>query len=285
MTHDFRQTESGTELLARLEGRRSLKSLEPRIFAGEGFPVQGDVIEFHGAEGTGKTETLYHLVSRCILPTAAGGLEVEVLFIDTDSHFDMLRLVSILEQRLPQSSEETVRQCLRRLFLVHCSSTVQLLLTLHYLENMLCTRPALCLLLVDSISAFYWIDRNSGGESLTQQEASLRKCSELLEKLISDYHLVLFASTQAIVQGYAPEASRTAEAGTPWKQRPSADAGYSKPYLCRSWQRMVTHRMVFSKTDTLKDDKQVFSIVSTHTKSKITSRCSFLITDGGAQFL
>ncbi|KAK1173990.1 DNA repair protein XRCC2-like [Acipenser oxyrinchus oxyrinchus] len=281
MTHDFRQTETGTELLARLEGRRSLKSLEPQIFAGEGFPVQGDVIEFHGAEGTGKTETLYHLVSRCILPTAAGGLELEVLFIDMDSHFDMLRLVSILEQRLPQSSEETVRQCLRRLFLVHCSSTVQLLLTLHYLENMLWT-------VVDSISAFYWIDRNGGGESLAQQEASLRKCTELLEKLISDYHLVLFASTQAIVQWYAPEASRTAEAGTPWKQRPSADAGYSKPYLCRSWQSMVTHKMVFSKktlVDTLKDDKQVFSVVSSHTKSKITSRCSFLITDGGAQFL
>ncbi|KAJ7409602.1 hypothetical protein BTVI_56048 [Pitangus sulphuratus] len=53
---------------------------------------KGDVIEFHGAEGTGKTEMLYHLIARCIIPKSGGGLEVEVMFIDTDYHFDMLRL-------------------------------------------------------------------------------------------------------------------------------------------------------------------------------------------------
>ncbi|XP_025947394.1 DNA repair protein XRCC2 isoform X2 [Apteryx rowi] len=95
----FRRAESGTQLLARLEGRSSLKNLEPYLFAEEGFPVHGDVVEFHGPEGTGKTEMLYHLIARCILPKSGGGLEVEVMFIDTDYHFDMLRLVTILEHR------------------------------------------------------------------------------------------------------------------------------------------------------------------------------------------
>lgn len=48
----------------------------------------------------GKTELLYHLLCRCVMPAAAGGLEVEVMFVDTDYSLDMLRLVSILDRRL-----------------------------------------------------------------------------------------------------------------------------------------------------------------------------------------
>lgn len=49
---------------------------------------------------SGKTELLYHLLCRCVLPEAAGGLEVDVLIVDTDYSLDMLRLVSILDSRL-----------------------------------------------------------------------------------------------------------------------------------------------------------------------------------------
>uniref|UniRef100_A0A0G2JF58 X-ray repair complementing defective repair in Chinese hamster cells 2 n=2 Tax=Mus TaxID=862507 RepID=A0A0G2JF58_MOUSE len=41
MCSDFRRAESGTELLARLEGRSSLKELEPNLFADEDSPVHG----------------------------------------------------------------------------------------------------------------------------------------------------------------------------------------------------------------------------------------------------
>ncbi|XP_018764725.1 DNA repair protein XRCC2 isoform X2 [Serinus canaria] len=37
----FGGAESGTQLLARLEGRSSLKNLEPCLFAEEGSPVHG----------------------------------------------------------------------------------------------------------------------------------------------------------------------------------------------------------------------------------------------------
>ncbi|XP_074234974.1 DNA repair protein XRCC2 isoform X2 [Saimiri boliviensis] len=39
MCSDFHRTESGTELLARLEGRSSLKEIEPSLFADEDSPV------------------------------------------------------------------------------------------------------------------------------------------------------------------------------------------------------------------------------------------------------
>lgn len=63
---------------------------------------------------SGKTELLYHLLCRCVLPKAAGGLEVDVGFVDTDYSLDMLRLVSILDNRLnagihSQTNEEVER--------------------------------------------------------------------------------------------------------------------------------------------------------------------------------
>ncbi|CAF96152.1 unnamed protein product [Tetraodon nigroviridis] len=93
-------TESGAQLFARLDARRCLKDVEPRLFPEHGGPDHGDVVELHGPAGTGKTELLYHLLCRCVMPAAAGGLEVEVMFVDTDYSLDMLRLVSILDRRL-----------------------------------------------------------------------------------------------------------------------------------------------------------------------------------------
>ncbi|XP_009001034.2 DNA repair protein XRCC2 [Callithrix jacchus] len=279
MCSDFHRAESGTELLARLEGRSSLKEIEPSLFADEDSPVHGDILEFHGPEGTGKTEMLYHLTARCILPKSEGGLEVEVVFIDTDYHFDMLRLVTILEHRLSQSSEEVLKVCLGRLVLLYCSSSTHLLLTLHSLESMFCSRPSLCLLILDSLSAFYWIDRVNGGESVNLQESTLKKCSQFLEKLVNDYRLVLFATTQTLMQ----KASNSVEEPSHASQRlRDVDIDY-RPYLCKAWQQVVKHRIFFSKQDDSKSRNQ-FSLVSRCLKSKSVKKHFFIIGESGVEF-
>lgn len=77
-----------------------------------------------------------------------------------------------------------LRSCLSRLLVVHCSSSSQLVLTLHLLETSFLSRPGLALLLIDSISAFYWLDRSEGGGSAARQEEKLSKCSLLLARLL-----------------------------------------------------------------------------------------------------
>ncbi|KAL2085701.1 hypothetical protein ACEWY4_019021 [Coilia grayii] len=257
---------------------------------------------------------LYHLIVRCLLPANRGGLEVEVMFVDTDYHFDTLRLVTILEARLAQPSpeatgegspkegaeedddEEMVKACLRRLFVVHCSSSAQMLLSLHYLESWFSSRLALGLLVLDSISAFYWQDRCSGGESVPRQEANLRKCAQLLDRLCRDYSIVVFATVHAIMRNYGSSeaANNTAprpcdepspSSSTPNSRRWSSVVDFDKPYLCRVWQRLVTQRLVFSKTDVLKDKRPVFSVACTTTKTRGVKRSSFCLTDSGMQFL
>ncbi|KAM8933141.1 DNA repair protein XRCC2 [Lycaon pictus] len=278
MCSDFHRAESGTELLARLEGRSSLKEIEPYLFTDEVSSVHGDILEFHGPEGTGKTEMLYHLTARCILPKSEGGLEVEVLFIDTDYHFDMLRLVTILEHRLSQSSEEMVKHCLGRLFLVNCNSSTQLLLTLYSLETVVCSHPSLCLLILDSLSAFYWIDRVNGGESVNLQEATLKKCAQFLEKLVNEYRLVLFATTQSIMQ---KTSNWTEGPSSAFNHPKEADADY-RPYLCKEWQQVVKHRIFFSKQEDFKTNQ--FSLVSRHLKSNSLKKHTFVIGENGIEF-
>ncbi|XP_072268685.1 DNA repair protein XRCC2 [Pyxicephalus adspersus] len=281
MSEGVRRAESGTQLLARLEGRASLKELEPLLFASIDCPVHGDVIEFHGAEGTGKTEMICHLIARCILPKSEGGLQVEVIYIDTDYHFDMLRLVTILEHRLAESNEETVKECLSRFFLVCCSSSVQLLLTLYSLENMFCSHPTLCLLIIDSLSSFYWIDRNNGGDSIAKQESNIRKCIELLDKLLKEYKLVLFASTQTLMQKFSNDVSK----GSSHSTEASASILDYKPYLCKLWQHITTHRLLFSKDAMLPDNVQTFSLLSRHLKNNNVTRRTFVIADSGVKFI
>ncbi|XP_048367547.1 DNA repair protein XRCC2 [Sphaerodactylus townsendi] len=276
MVDGLGKAESGAQLLARLEGRSSLNKLEPYLFAEEGYPIHGDIVEFHGPEGTGKTEMLYHLVVRCILPKAGAGLEVSVLFIDTDFHFDMLRLVTILEHRLSQSSEELIKQCLGRFFLVTCSSSTQLLLTLYSLENMFCSHPSLCLLMIDSMSAFYWIDRANGGENLSLQEVNLRKCAQCLEKLVREYHLVLFATTQTIMR----KSSNCAESAG--KLQGETEVDY-RPYLCKPWQQLVTHRIFFTK-QCHPSSANGFSITSCHIRSNSVVKRPFSISECGTLF-
>ncbi|TWW70564.1 DNA repair protein XRCC2 X-ray repair cross-complementing protein 2 [Takifugu flavidus] len=312
-------TESGAQLFARLEARRCLKDIEPRLFPAHGGPEHGDVVELHGPEGTGKTELLYHLLCRCVMPTAAGGLEVEVIFVDTDYSLDMLRLVSILDRRLSEAHssgaasaaapELALRSCLSRLLVVHCSSSSQLVLTLHLLETSFLSRPGLALLLIDSISAFYWLDRSEGGGSTTKQEEKLSKCSLLLARLLRwswcssltedleasgcvgglhyqmvpmDYRITVFATCHAIRRNFA---------GLP------ASSDSARPHLCRSWQRLVKHRLLCSReetvdsmSDSVKGDKgerrrQVFGVQYTSPSLPSHRSSSFYVSDGGVQFV
>lgn len=164
--------------------------------------------------------------------------------------------------------------------MVYCSSSTHLLLTLYSLESMFCSHPSLCLLILDSLSAFYWIDRVNGGESVNLQESTLRKCSQCLEKLVNDYRLVLFATTQTIMQ----KASYSSEEPSPASRRLcDVDVDY-RPYLCKAWQQLVKHRMFFSKQDDSQSSNQ-FSLVSRCLKSNSFKNIFLLLEKVGLNFV
>ncbi|XP_061615136.1 DNA repair protein XRCC2 [Phyllopteryx taeniolatus] len=298
-------TESGAQLFARLDGRRSVRDIESRLFPQDGGPGPGAVVELYGLEGTGKTELLYHFLCRAILPAEAGGLELEVIFVDTDCSLDMLRVVSILDARLskagtcvrahvdrdtdastntaanasssPSSRDTCVRACLSRLLVAHCRSSCQLLLTLHALEARLARRPGLALLLLDSASAFYWLDRSEGGTSVAKQEEKLSRCSQLLAGLLRDYRISVFACCHANRRRCGPASSS------------------SVSDLCRPWQQLVTHPLLCSRLEVApagggeaRHRSRIFTVrctASPSSRSKAYRSCSFRVCDAGLEFL
>lgn len=233
------------------------------------------VVELYGNEGCGKTELLLHIACSLILPKSwkgwsFSGSGASVLFIDTDYKFSILHLVSLLEKRItnviesnkPTSSSENsnslpkpnceeieklVKDSLKRLYVLQCKSSLQLLATLHDLETMISNNPDICVIMIDSISAFYWLDRCNGGESVLAQERVMILTVDILSKLVNNYNLVLFATKSA----YFKRKSKEPEKG----DNPDHETDHSE-FLCRSWSRFVKQRLIFRKDTSCKNNVQ-----------------------------
>ncbi|KAK7487263.1 hypothetical protein BaRGS_00021491 [Batillaria attramentaria] len=102
------KVESGAQLLARLGPRPPLQGLTPALFGSE--PAPGDVVELYGGEGVGKTELLLHTVTTAVLPATwrnrcLHGNQAQVIWLDTDLKFSVLRLAVLLEHRILNASQ------------------------------------------------------------------------------------------------------------------------------------------------------------------------------------
>ena len=250
------------QLLARLGSKPVLTALEPALFP-EGPSAKG-VYEFYGEEGSGKNQMLLHLLANAILPAmwdgvTVGGHAVRVIYIDLVCHFNVIRLATILESRIRRSIERAgtdattpstddvealIKSCLSRLYLVRCSSNRQLLITLHSLDTLLSNKPDLCVMMISSISAFYWLDRSVGGNKRTH-DGIMTQVAAVLEKLVSVYSLVLFCTKSALFQGRTNVRSNSALETVDG----SREATDHAEYMCKAWQKLVTHRFVLVRKE------------------------------------
>lgn len=259
---------------------------------------QGDVIEFHGCEGCGKTEMLLHLIAKCILPQNwkdiyLGGHGVSVIYVNTDFHFQVLRLVTILECRIEnarkqsdrtasremevdknessridsQDVETFIKSCLSRLYVLHCNSSLELLASLISLEQMLIAKPEVCVIMIDSLSAFYWIDRSTGGESLNDQEENLRKVITIINKYSKEFLMLVIVTTHAIFSS----------SGKP-----------SDHYLCRAWSSVVKYRYLLRLQDRFQGSSATLNpqslFIAQRTLPRSNQLKKFYITEKGVEF-
>ena len=199
-------------------------------------------MELFGDEGTGKTEILLNILTSCIQTQC-------VIFIDTDCHFPMLRLVQIIEHRLftndshsicVEDREKRIKDCLSRLYYFRCHSSIQLVATVESLKTMLTRKPEICCLMIDSISAFYWQDKLILGETPSNQEQHQRKLVDALKCLIASYNLAVFAT-------------RGMFAGASGRHRDNPMHSFLSP----QWQKLVRHRFMFTREVAKQTDQLV----------------------------
>lgn len=169
--------ESGVQFLARLHNRPGLQN-----FFNELFPnglTNRETVELCGNLSSGKTLLLTQLIAKCIMPMnyndkTIGGLDVNVVFINTDHHFKMQRLRDFLLNNLKQNDictgtnstliDGIIKLAFDNLIIINCYSKAQFFVTLETLNLVIMKSENIGLVAIDSIASYYWENRESGGE-------------------------------------------------------------------------------------------------------------------------
>lgn len=129
----------------------------------------GETLEVLGESSTGKTMLLMECCVSCILPAGYGGHAAHAVVVDSEGGFNLLRLAHVLTAKLRTAGmpdddlSPAVEVALTRLRLMQCLNADEMLQGLAALRCELeCTQPDDArprLLLIDSASAFRWLDR------------------------------------------------------------------------------------------------------------------------------
>uniref|UniRef100_A0A3B3DEX3 DNA repair protein RAD51 homolog 3 n=1 Tax=Oryzias melastigma TaxID=30732 RepID=A0A3B3DEX3_ORYME len=129
-----------------------------------GLPV-GKVTEICGAPGVGKTQLCLQLSVDVQVPLSFGGLEGQVIFMDTEGSFVLQRVGDVAaavvrhfslvaEDGEQKDAMQTfdMESILSNIFLVRCHDYVELLAELHLLPDFLRDQPRVRLLVIDSVA-------------------------------------------------------------------------------------------------------------------------------------
>lgn len=199
------QIESGVELFARLNEKPSLRQLEDILFL-EG-PKSTDVIEINGVHSSGKTLLLSQLLAKCILPDYHGTVQIKgcnapAILINTDHHFQVSRLIEIMTgvvniayaESFKFNSIDTelekiniIQNSLSNLKIINCYHSEQFLLMLHTLDDMFLNNAKIALLTIDSMTAYYWQEREN---SVVTVDTYIKRLLKVIKKQTNLFNVV-----------------------------------------------------------------------------------------------
>lgn len=208
--------ESGFQLLSRCDSRLSVVGLDPVVF--RDGPKLNDIIEISGDPGTGKTLLITQYLVKSLLPSKwkdnfIGGFCVGVVLVNTDHHFQLFKLVSMMEMWLmkcgdnenekktffnSETIEEIIKDSLKRLIILNCHDNTQFRVTLHSLEGVLNANHFISLVVIDSISAYYWLDTLQGG--IKKMDLYIKQTLKSIRNYLKKYKVLVLYTKQLYFQ-------------------------------------------------------------------------------------
>lgn len=154
--------------------------------------------------GAGSTALLYHLAVQATLPTAYGGKEACIVFIDTDGTFSITRLVAQYRSHLnsysdpPEDADDVIGEALKHIHIFCPQLMSSFIATIKSLPDYLFNKSrhfssdrAVAFIAIDSVTAFYWQVRAEedlaaiNGTSSTAEPKKPSPWSELTKALRS----------------------------------------------------------------------------------------------------
>lgn len=272
----IRADESAKEMLSRVLAERPSLVLPPL----HRVPLRvGNVVEVVGPSHSAKTEILIQAAVNCILPEQWGGVHYGgfdrgVMFIDLDCRFDILRLSQSLKGRILEGQDkgpniaydgELFAACMRRFLYVRCYSSFEFLATLKTMHCRLqkereARGVSVLFLMIDSIGAFYWVDRGSTSlplgdyhrKSLSLQSVSDAVVREIRKLLLVHPMLVLATKSTNLWERSSTEVKRTSRTwshGNSESETQNVHDVRYREFMPSVWQSFVTHRVLVRASD------------------------------------
>ncbi|KAH6776659.1 hypothetical protein C2S52_014220 [Perilla frutescens var. hirtella] len=219
----------------------------------------GNVVEIVGPSPSAKTLILIQAAINCILPKEwkgghYGGLERAVMFIDLDCRFDVSSLSRALQRRiieangLRSSLKGNVNEIDKELF-VACMSRLQ--------QEKEKRGSAVYMLLIDSIGAFYWMDRALPSSSTGKNNRKSLSLQTVVETVVHEIqrlmavHPILVLSTKSAAFGDKQSTTEVIRKRSNEKipvSRGSQNTSH-RDFMPSVWQSFVSHRLLLRASD------------------------------------
>lgn len=227
-----------------------------------------------------------------------GGRDTGVVVIDTDYNCCLLRLASIMENKInliiaesisqgntladgqihqkpPEDSiDALIKECLSKLYVVRCNSTAQMIMFLYSLDTLMNSNPNIGVLIIDSISAFYWMDRSVLNSNVSGKNSPQQQLLLALKRIINMYKI------SAIVVRAAAFSAKNKE----------SDHGVHEPsqserwnYMGRQWQQAITMSYTFTSVDVSMDQLPKYCIHFSTKEDPFIHKRHFYISSCGVQ--
>jgi RecA/RadA recombinase len=221
----------------------------------------GDVIELYGSSGVGKSELTLQLMFKCVLPLELGGSNCSVVVYDNDCKFDASRFIAVLLATLKSARtafqiattgrinddnnnndsddqfDPLLKQCLQRVHVIRPRDVVDFVVSLRALPDFVsASLPTKCrLLIIDSISPWYWSMLNDANGSLYE-----RDFTRFVRELADNHDIVVVACKQSLFNSHQAQLLQQHRAIAP------PFVPLHREYLQRAWVQLVRIRVTLA---------------------------------------
>lgn len=156
---------------------------------GGGYPTKL-ITEIHAENGIGKTQASFTASVMCTRPKEEGGLDGDVVYIDTEGTFNAHRVAQIAESRGYDPQE-----VLSRIHVARVMTSSQQVLIMDKI-NELATQYNIRLIVVDSIMARFRSDFAGGRQNLPERQGMLNQHLAELMAFANRYDSVILVTNQ-----------------------------------------------------------------------------------------
>ena len=196
---------------------------------------EDSVIEIIDNDTTAGNLLVTNILADCILPVANGGCCSHAIYFDLSQHFDLLRLICVLEGKA-KAEESEIRSWMKRLHLIRCRDLHQLIITLLSIEPLIAnSKYPVKLMVLDGLGTNYWHEQFVGGYCQYLKEHNYKRLISNLKSMLDKYNFSVLVRTVEIFSQKSKE------------RQVSVTDHRNLQLYGESWAELVSHRFFLSK--------------------------------------